>query len=254
MNREIWNDRSFNHDNPKSYPCPTCKVGVLNLNGILTKITPRGDEMEYYNYPNGIEHVFSGILKCKNADCNELVTISGQCLKDIVYGKELPDGQMLEDRFSTYYPKYFYPNLKLFELPKEITSNVSQQINLSFSNYFDDLSSCANRLRNSIELILDDLKAAKWRRTKAGKIHKFKTLHQRIEHYGLKNKNIANHLLALKIIGNEGSHIGEVQPEDILDAYEILEQLIEFAYVKKAKRIADLANEIVDRNKPRMKK
>ena len=39
--------------------------------------------------------------------------------------------------------------------------------------------------------------------------------------------------------------------EDILDAYEILEQLIEFAYIKKTKRIAELANQIVLRNKPR---
>lgn len=254
MNREIWKNRHFNHDNPKNYPCPTCKIGVLNLNGILTKITPRGKDMEYYNYDQGIEHVFSGILQCKNADCKELISISGQCLKDIVYGKELPDGQLVEDRFSQYYPKYFFPNLKIFDLPEEIPSNVLEQINLSFSNYFDDLSSCANRIRNSIELILDDLNAPKWKRTKAGKIHKFKVLHQRIEHYGLKNKNISNHLLALKIIGNEGSHTGEVKSDDILDAYEILEQLIEFAYIKKAKRIAKLANEIVERNKPRTKK
>lgn len=254
MNREIWKNRSFNHNNPKSYPCPNCSTGILDLNGILTKITPRGKEMEYYNYYDGIEHVFSGILKCKNADCNELVTISGQCLKDIVYGKELPDGQMVEDRFSTYYPKYFFPNLQIFNLSLEIPANVSEQINLSFSNYFDDLSSCANRLRHSIELILDDLKAPKWKKTNAGSIHKFKVLHQRIEHYGKRNKNIANHLLALKIIGNEGSHIGNLQTDDILDAYEILEQLIEFAYIKKTKRIAELAKEIVVLNKPRTKK
>ena len=210
--------------------------------------------MEYYNYDQGIEHVFSGILKCKNSDCKELVSISGQCLKDIIYGKELPDGRLVEDRFSSYYPKYFYPNLKIFDLSKEIPENVSEQINLSFSNYFDDLSSSANRIRNAIELILDDLKAAKWKKTKAGKIHRFKVLHQRIEHYGQRNKNIASHLLALKIIGNEGSHIGDLKSEDILDAYEILEQLIEFAYIKKSKRIAEMAKEIVGLNKPRTKK
>jgi hypothetical protein len=254
MNREIWKNRYFNHDNPINYPCPSCKIGVLSLDGILTKITPRGKEMENYSYDQGIEHVFCGILQCKNADCLELISISGQCLKDIVYGKELPDGQLVEGRFSTYYPKYFYPNLKIFDLPENIPANVSKQINLSFSNYFDDLSSCANRIRNAIELILDDLKAAKWKRAKSGKIHIFKVLHRRIEHYGSKNKNIANHLLALKIIGNEGSHIGGLKSDDILDAYEILEQLIEFAYIKKTKRIAELAKEIVVLNKPRTKK
>ena len=251
MNRDIWSKINFNHNNPKSYPCPSCNIGILDLNGILTKITPSGKEMKYHNYPYGIEHVFSGILQCKNNDCKELVTISGQCLKNIAYGKELPDGQLVEDRFSDYFPKYFYPNLRLFKLSDKIPSNVSEQINFSFSNYFDDLSSCVNRIRNSIELILDDLKAPKWKKTNTGKIHKFKVLHQRIEHYGKRNKNIANHLLALKIIGNEGSHVGNVGIEDILDAYEILEQLIEFAYIKKTKRIAEIAKEIITRNKPR---
>lgn len=253
MNREIWVKRSFNHNNPKTYPCPTCKVGTLNLNGILTEITPTGSHMEYHSYSYGIEHVFSGILKCKNIDCKELVTISGQCLKDIVYMDEAPDGRPIEDRFSTYYPKHFYPNLKIFELPKEVTDNVRKQINLSFSNYFHDLSSCANRIRNAIEHILDDLNAPKKKKTKAGNIHVFKTLHARIEHYGKKNKKISNYLLALKIIGNEGSHVGEVHIEDILDAYEILEQLIEFTYVQRNKKVEKIANEIVDRNKPRMK-
>jgi hypothetical protein len=251
MNRDIWTKRNFNTKNPKNYPCPTCNTGILDLNGILTEITPAGRFMEFHSYHNGIEHVFSGILKCKNADCKELVTISGQCLRDIIYVEELPDGRPIEDRFSDYFPKYFYPNLRIFNLSDEIPVNVSKQINLSFSNYFDDLSSCANRVRNSIELILDDLKAPKWKKTNAGNVYKFKALHQRIEHYGKRNKNISNHLLALKIIGNEGSHVGNVESEDILDAYEILEQLIEFAYIKKTKRIAELANQIVLRNKPR---
>jgi len=124
--------------------------------------------MEYFNYDNGIEYVFSGILQCKNVDCNELVTISGKCVKNIAFGESLPNGQIVEGRLSEYFPRYFYPNLQLFYLSDKIPINVSDQINLSFSNYFDDLSSCANRIRHSIELILDDLNAPKSKKTRAG--------------------------------------------------------------------------------------
>ncbi len=254
MNRKIWLKRNFNNKNPKHFPCPKCNVGILELKDIMTNITPTGKHMDYHNYQQGIEYLFSGILQCKNSDCKELITVCGKCLKNIVYDKKLPDGQIVEDRISDYFPKYFYPNLKLFNLSEQIPDNVAKQINLSFSNYFDDLSSCANRLRHSIELILNDLKAPKWKKCNNGKIFKFNNLHQRIEHFGKRNKNIANHLLALKIIGNEGSHIGNLQTDDIIDAYEILEQLIEITYIKNTKRIADLANEIVLKNKPRTKK
>lgn len=47
-------------------------------------------------------------------------------------------------------------------------------------------------------------------------------------------------LLAVKIIGNEGSHIGEIMLEDILDAYEILEVLIEHTYVNNQKEFYKL--------------
>ena len=252
MNRELWKNRTFTNENPINYPCPKCSLGFLTLKRkIVMEITPSGTEMESYSYPNGIEHIFNGTLICKNENCKELVSISGQCLKDIRTGKELPNGEMVEHRFSTYYPKFFFPNLGIIDLPKEVSENVIEQINLSFSHYFNDLSSCANRIRNGIELILDDLKAPKWRKTKAGNKQVFKNIHSRIEHYGNRNKSMSNHLLALKIIGNEGSHIGFLKSEDILDSYEILEQLIDFTYTKKKERITELVKEIVNRKKPR---
>ncbi|CAM3714114.1 hypothetical protein FSS13T_27180 [Flavobacterium saliperosum S13] len=249
MNRELWSRKYFNHDNPSNYPCPFCNTGVLTLKERILSITPYGKDMEYYNYNNGIDHLFSGILICKNAECNEIVIISGSCLRDIVIGDEQPDGGYLERRISTYYPKFFFPNLKLFPINKTIPKEVKEQINFAFSHYFNDLSSSANRIRNAIELILDDLKAPKSRKTKAGKKQTFKTLHSRIEHFSKKNVKISKLLLALKIIGNEGSHVGNVQNEDILNAFEILEMLLEFTYQKQHQRILKMATEIIDKAK-----
>jgi hypothetical protein len=253
MKIQVWENRNFSNKNPINYPCPKCYLGFLTRKNIVTEITPAGKDMEYFNYHGGIEHVFSGILICNNTECNELVSISGKCLKDIVYGRELPNGEMVEERFSTYYPKYFYPNLKLFSLGEEIPKLVSEQINLAFSHYFSDLSSCANRIRNSIELILDDIKAPISAKNKQGNVYSFTTLHQRIEHFGKRKSRISKLLLALKIIGNEGSHIGEINQGDILDAFEILEELLESTYTNQRKRVAKIAQEIVIKNKPRSK-
>lgn len=146
MNRELWENRTFTNENPINYPCPKCSLGFLALKRkIVMEITPSGTEMESYSYPNGIEHIFNGTLICKNEDCKELVSISGRCLKDIRTGKELPNGEMVEHRFSTYYPKFFFPNLGIIALPKEVSENVIEQINLSFSHYFNDFT-----LRNKI--------------------------------------------------------------------------------------------------------
>lgn len=249
MNRELWTRKYFDHNNPSNYPCPICDVGILTLQNKIIHITPYGTDMEYYNYYNGIDHVFSGILICKNAECKEVITISGSCLKDIAVGEELPDGGYEERRISTYFPKFFYPNIKIFPIPKTIPDKVKEQINFAFSHYFNDLSSSANRIRNAIELILDDLKAPKSRKTKSGKKQIFKTLHSRIEHYSKRNVKLSKLLLALKIIGNEGSHIGKVENEDILNAFEILEMLLEFTYSKQHQRILKMASEIIDKAK-----
>lgn len=249
MNRHLWEKKEFDDNNPINYPCPFCRTGVLNIKDKIIQITPYGTEMEFYNYSNGIEHVFSAILKCKNVECNEVITLSGKCLRDIAIGIEQPDGQYDEIRIATYLPKFFYPNLRLFPIDKSIPPEVKIQLDFSFSHYFNDMSSCANRIRNAIELILDDLKAPKRKKTKAGKIHEFKTLGSRIEHFSKRNVKISQLLLALKIIGNEGSHVGNVENKDILSAFEILEMLLDYTYLKGNKRIFQLAHEIIDNAK-----
>ena len=86
MNRDLWKNRTFTNENPINYPCPKCNVGFLTpKKQIVTEITPVGTEMEFYGYPNGIEHIFCGTLICKNKDCKELISISGQCLRDIQF-------------------------------------------------------------------------------------------------------------------------------------------------------------------------
>lgn len=256
MNREFWNKRKFTNKNPLDYNCPKCKIGILNITDLNSKIMPGQEEMEAYNYPYGINYVFSGFLVCKNQNCKNVISVIGNVLKDIQTGYQLPNGEYVEECISEYNPKYFYPPLKTIDISKKVTEKVTEQLNLSFSHFFNDLSSCSNRIRNSIELILDDLKAPKKFKDKNQKLKPFKTLNHRILNYHKKTKNrkITNYLLAIKIIGNEGSHVGNVDLSDVLDAYEFLELILDFVYDKKNKNTLQKASEIILNKQPLSKK
>lgn len=254
MNRDLWKSRSFEKDSPTLYPCPKCYVGILKPIWIKKEITSEGEYWINCQYPDGIEHIFSGIFKCSKKSCGELVSFGGVCNKDINVPHELPNGEYYEKKITIYEPKYFFPNLRLFKLPKEVSKELKEQIDLSFSHYFNDLSSCANRIRTTIEVILDDIKAPKYKIGKLGKRLVFTKLHNRIDNFKKKKRIIAELLLAIKFIGNEGSHIGKVEVDDILDAYEILNEVIDMAFVDKRKKVIKIAEEINQIRKPRSKK
>jgi len=69
-------------------------------------------------------------------------------------------------------------------------------------------------------------------------------LHSRLELFKKNQPQIADHLLAIKWIGNSGSHIGKIEKVDILDAFELLEYSLNKLYDNSEKRINNLAREI----------
>lgn len=251
MDRKLWERKCFTHDDGINYPCPQCS-SRLDFIHHRTEVTTSGIELEELGYPYGIEHIFSSILKCSS--CSKVISVGGLCEKDYQDGQESPTGEYELKYVTFYFPKFFYPNLRMIPLSSEISTEVREQIDLSFSCFFSDLSSAANRIRNAIELILDDVKAPKFKITRRNTRHFFKSLHNRIENFKKQKKIFSELLLAIKFIGNEGSHIGNIELEDILDAYQILDEIIEIAYVKNRKKTHQIAKEINSLKKPRSKK
>jgi hypothetical protein len=212
--------------------------------------------MMRHNYPHGIDYIFSGIFVCKNKDCKSVISILGDASKDIDAGYTDENGEHVERYINQYTPKFFYPYLKIIPISKKVRKEVREQLELSFSHFFNDLGSCANRIRTSIEYILDDLKAPKRFLDSQKKIKRFTNLHHRIEKYKskTKNKKVANLLFAIKIIGNEGSHAGNITLINILDAYELIEIVLDYTYEKREKDIHLRASDIVEKDKMRKKK
>jgi hypothetical protein len=72
--------------------------------------------------------------------------------------------------------------------------------------------------------------------------------------YGQKNPKAAERLLAIKWIGNSGSHGASLQRSDLLDAYEIFEIALTEIYDIDKKRADKLTKAINKKKGPLTKK
>ena len=224
MKRELYKYRYFNEGQIPKWRCPTCIAGTLTLHEKLfvayNAETRRSINEDYFE-PDQIRRVFTGALCC--ATCGETVVFSGSG------GVERePDEDGGWEWGDYYVPCFFYPALKLIDMPenKSVPEDMKQAVAASFSVFWSNLDSCANRLRTAIELLLDGIGVV--RKVKPN-VAKELTLQQRIERIdNAQYPYVQNMLQAIKLVGNDGSHdLGQAPREDILDCYEILEHVLE---------------------------
>lgn len=81
------------------------------------------------------------------------------------------------------------------------------------------------------------------------------SLHARIEKLEKKRpklKDICNRMLAVKHLGNAGSHPGDVvEVEDVFDGFDILERVLHDTYSDHESALAKMVNQINRRKGPR---
>jgi len=236
FNRKIW----LNWKTKK--PCPTCNAGTLDIpkkEGILKNETASSLEMNSYGGHYYSDYVFSMHLKCNN--CEETVAVSGFRSEE-----NYPSNEEIGLQYSIT-PIAFYPAPKIIELPISCPKSVKKILNESFGLYWMDISSCANKIRISIEVLLNELKVPdsngsnKW------------TLHRRLKEFEKTNSDTSEFLLAIKWIGNAGSHFSGLKNDDVLDAYELLEFALERLFNDREKKLIQLSQEI-NKNKNPLKK
>lgn len=61
------------------------------------------------------------------------------------------------------------------------------------------------------------------------------------EAYTTKNAILGGHLMALKWLGNAGSHDGSLNKDDLLDAFEVLDHVLAEIIDERSERVAALA-------------
>lgn len=247
IDRELWT-KPFMIENPPNWICPRCRRGILRPveGSFLSENTGAIDEDES-KYGGRLEtDIYSfhfGItLRCNNQECHELVISCGEGWAE-PYLTEKGEQEWHE----LFLPEYFYPPLLIFPIPVECPASVLSRAKASFKLFFADPPAAANYVRKAVEEILT---IEGVRRYSAKGKRKPINLHDRIKAFEKDGPEIAKKLLALKWLGNEGSHSDTLTKEDIMDAYEILEATLDELYVGYRVSIDKKVAEINKREKP----
>lgn len=238
MDLKLWLKESCSKNTTPGWSCPTCEKGFLNIHKDqfhfketqLSKSWHSHDDWE----PEYTQYRFHGTLVCNNCDDFVAFLGIGRVTQDYY------DGGM--NYKEVFFPKTFYPALKIFKIHETCPEDIRNEIEDSFGLFWNDLKSCANKIRISLELLMNFQKVKKTK-TVGGK-RKSLSLHERIEEFRSSNPIIADYLLAIKWIGNVGSHVGELEKIDILETYELLEHSLNELFEGKEKKLKKISKEI----------
>ena len=154
--------------------------------------------------------------------------------------------EYIEDYNEVFYPLYFNPPLNIFQINEKCPEDIKNEIIDSFKLFWNDLPSCANKIRTSLEMLMNQQKVKKTFIQRGTR--KNLSLHKRIEEFKNTKPEIADFLLAIKWIGNSGSHVGKLEKVDVLDAYELLEHSLNKLFDDKE---AELKKKTIEINKRR---
>lgn len=136
-------------------------------------------------------------------------------------------------------PEYFYPPLDIFPILRDYPESVANEIRMSFRTFYCDPATSANHVRKCVENMLTTKRVKRVQINAHNKKQGFITLHKRLDLYKAKDEINSERLRAIKWLGNEGSHSGKhgLTRSDILDAYDILEIVLDDFYVGDRKSV-----------------
>jgi hypothetical protein len=256
IDKTYWLNLHFRDDKFPDILCPTCRKGMLKIEtNFISRDTRRSRELKNADYfdETDYEEKFTGFLKCSNPACEETVVVSGSKFAEpdeVVFDD---DGEYLGQPWYTHYrPEYFTPAIEIFPLKKEYPKSVNAILRNSFTLFFLDVEACANKIRITIETLLDELGTKRTFINRQNKREYYK-LHKRIEDYKNTNGEIGELMLSIKWIGNFGSHSGELKKDDIIDAYTFMEVILDKLYDDGMEKIKRLAKTINKTKKPASK-
>lgn len=249
MNRQHFIS-PFSPSSPPAWHCPACDEGVLAVVKDSLRIEETADSKKYRGHsdwePSWITQQFSLLLRCNR--CKEPVFSVGKT--------ELVEDFDYEETSLVYadaiIPQFFVPAVPLIAVPKKCPKEIAEEVMNASSLFWSSPPSSGNRIRVCVERLMDHVKIPKKGKTKKGKYQEL-TLHSRIERYTKKNADVGEKLLAIKWLGNSGSHSDALQHGDVLDAFELLSYALEEILEGKSSRLKRLSSAIIKSKGPASK-
>lgn len=233
--------------------CPVCGAGSLTPDSIVSveaAASSRHHDHEAWE-PEWIHGTFHGVLRCSVGRCNEPVSIAGDYKVDMVMA---PGGGWYGEYEAFYRLRYALPALPLLAPPDKTPETVRRAVEAASALLWIDPGAAGNRLRFAIEELLT---AQRVRRSimKDGKRIRL-TTHRRIELLRQRKEAASDALMAVKWIGNEGSHADALTATDVIDGAELLGHALRLLYDDSAKQMERRIRKInkakgLPRNRPR---
>jgi hypothetical protein len=230
--------------------CPHCQVGLLKIDNekFQKSETKKSKESEenIYGEKEITEYLFNGILNCNF--CSDIVTIIGYgdlahyeeriAIQNNSFRPEIDWQPITVDRF---FPVYFFPPLNIFDVDKNCPKDIRKIIVSSFELFWCDSNASANKTRIAIEKIIENIDNENSERD----------LHTKISNSNKLPEKVKKYLLAIKWIGNSGSHKQlNVSKNDMIDTYKLLEKSISILYEKDSE-LLEISDEINKKKGPR---
>ncbi len=237
-NRELWPE-FFNELDFPAFPCPSCSRGRLVVDS-ETYSKVRSGSSDLYLQKHGYSPDedfgrFTCIMVCSSRSCREVVTVCGNYTEVETYGSRREITTATQN-----WPRFMEPAPPLMDIPDETPREAAKAMQQSFNSFWGDRGSAANRLRISVERIMD---AHSIPREEGGnELKLFKRIDRFAEKYAGGSKDTFD---ALRHVGNLGSHDGDVSREALLDAYEIYQEWLRNFYRAYPDRIKVLTERLI---------
>lgn len=228
-----------------AYGCPHCEEGILQLDGKLeSHETEASKKAQDYGYdPDLVVLTFCGKLAC--SACSEIVFVTGTGGADFEHDID-ENGEWTSNWVSYYNPRFFYPPLKFVTCPEKTPPLVKARIWSACEAFFCQPDSCCNSIRAAAEEVLTDLKIQLEK--KGGG---FLSFSDRINLLPAEREAVKALFNAVRWLGNHGSHSGSsLSRSDALDAFQVIDLLLEELYSERRLEVQELAKRINDAKGP----
>lgn len=237
MNKNLWKGY-ITEDGCPEWSCPTCKAGVLVLEKGSFKSASTKNSMEHSGEEWwGLEHVVltcTAWAICSNQKCGERFALAGRGGVEENWDEDA--GKQYEEIFQL---RYCHPTLDLISVSENCPEAVREALSAAYVLFWVDRPSAAGRIRVAVERLLDHLGIPN--KTVKGA---YLPLDARIDAFMKSDATNGAQLMALKWLGNVGAHTVDVNVDDILSAFEVLEHTLSEVIDKKSAAIAKLAAEM----------
>jgi hypothetical protein len=201
--------------------CPACLEGYLAPEFLETVSTAHSSRLQdqYRDEwePDWIKGGFYGVLRCGIPSCGEPVIVSG----DYTVGPDLDSsGRWYGEYADLLQLRFTQPPLSILITPPGTPAKVVAAVTGAAALVWADPGAASNRLRGAVEELLtsEGVRRFEIRNHKRNRL----STHNRILEYRRYESGIADILMAVKWIGNTGSHEGDITAGDVLEGAEIL--------------------------------